>query len=257
MAQKETGFEAMMNIWQEGQETFLSAQKVISEGFQQSFNNPYDSPKETKSDPLSQWQSLINSWAPGWNPTADVFANKQSGIDALLNPMNWTKFAPEQLRTILETIASGPQFSDLATSQINGAESWRETLDYQKAASEFSTILNNAWEKTYASFSEHYSLDDLKSANMNDALEVWLKTANTELQKMQRTAPFMDAQKKMMRASAEIKSRQRDIAEVWSEAYQMPTRTEIDDLTKTVHELRRELRKLKRQVEDLKSGGLS
>jgi len=36
--------------------------------------------------------------------------------------------------------------------------------------------------------------------------------------------------------------------------YQMPTRTEMDDLIKTVHELRRELRKVKRELASLKDG---
>ena len=63
----------------------------------------------------------------------------------------------------------------------------------------------------------------------------------------------MDAQKRMLRASVEIKARQRDLAETWSEAYQIPTRSEIDDLTKIVHELRRELRQVKRELSSAKA----
>ena len=63
---------------------------------------------------------------------------------------------------------------------------------------------------------------------------------------------FLEAQKQMIRASTEIRARQKDMAETWSEAWQMPTRTEVDDLTLMVYQLRRELREVKRELANLK-----
>jgi hypothetical protein len=40
----------------------------------------------------------------------------------------------------------------------------------------------------------------------------------------------------------------REVAEEFCEIYQIPGRTEVDELARTVHELRREIRALKRQA---------
>ena len=91
---------------------------------------------------------------------------------------------------------------------------------------------------------------------MNEALDAWLKAANSALLDAQSSEEFMSAQKRMIRASTEIRARQRDLAEQWSEVWQIPTRTEIDDLILTVHQLRRELREVRRELERVKESRL-
>lgn len=263
MAEDKTDFEQMLDIWQEGQNAFFKAQKEVADTFQKSLSEFASPGAATSNDPMAAWQSFIKSWAPDWDASAmmggmpnsaSMFGNSNEAFLGMLNAANWSQFAPEQLRVILESIAQGPQFADLATPQIDAAEAWRETLDFQKAAADFSQVMQNAWAKTYQRYSEGHSLEDLQSGNVQEALNAWLSAANAELMEVQRSAPFMSAQKRLLRASLEIKARQRDIAESWAEIYQLPTRTELDDLTKMVHELRRELRKVKRDLAAAKMG---
>ncbi len=56
---------------------------------------------------------------------------------------------------------------------------------------------------------------------------------------------FLEAQRKMTRSSAEYRLQEREIAEVFCEMHHIPTRSEVDELQRTVIELRRELRALK------------
>lgn len=262
MAKNDNGFEQMMDIWQEGQSAFLKAQKEVMDGFQKSLLDINSSADTSLDEPFAAWQSFIKTWAPKWDASAmmsdmqpaDMFSKGRDQFMAMLDPANWTRYAPEQLRTILESIAEGPKFADLATPHIDAAEAWRETLDYQQATSDMAKVLQEAWGRTYEVYTEKYSLDDLQSGNVQEALDAWLAAANAELLETQRSQRFMDAQRRMMRASVEIKARQRDVAEAWSETYQIPTRTEVDDLTKIVHELRREVRKLKRDLATVKAG---
>ena len=139
---------------------------------------------------------------------------------------------------------------DLA--QLLTSAAWRESLDYQQAASDMSAVMQKAWTEAYGEYSKNHSLEDLQNGEVNDALNSWLKSANEALLAAQGSSEFLDAQKRMIRASTEIRARQRDMAETWSDAWQMPTRTEIDDLTRTVHQLRRELREMKREMAKLK-----
>ena len=260
MADKDNGFEQMMDIWKEGQEAFLKTQKEVAENFQKTITPFFEQSMDSTEEPFQAWQDFIKSWAPDWDPSAmmqnsssAMFTQGREAFLTMLDPANWTKYAPEQLREVLQSVAQGPQFADLATPHIDAANSWREALDYQNAAADLSKVLQDSWKRTYQRFNETHSLEDLQSGDVQEALDVWLKSANHELLETQRSAEFMDAQKRMLRASVEIKARQRDIAEAWSEAYQIPTRSEVDDLTKIVHELRRELRQIKRELSSAKA----
>lgn len=253
---QQDGFEQMMNMWSEGQTAFFNAQKESMETFEKVFTGGQ---KKKEEDPFAFWQEFIQAWAPSWdvksmmnNPLGGDFSTGRDAFLNMLSPSNWSPFAPEQLRTILESIAQGPQFADLATPQIEAAEAWRETLDYQQALADMTKVLQETWTRTLKKYTEDYLVEDLNSGDVSGALEAWLKLANAELLETQRSEEFMAAQRGMLRASVEIKARMRDVAESWSQSYQMPTRTEVDDLIKTVHELRREVRKLKRDVASMK-----
>lgn len=261
------GFDNMFDMWQQGQEAFLKAQKEAVDGFNNSLSGAFgktggiDMPIMGSDEAAKAWSGFINSWAPTWDPTsmmanmpgADIFTKGNTTLFGMLDPANWTHQAPDQLRRILQTVAQGPQFADLATPQVDAAEAWREGLDYQQAAADFTRVLHGAWTRAFEKYSAEFSLEDLQSGDVKEALDAWLKAANAELLDTQSTPEFMDAQKRLLRAGIEIKARQREMAEAWSEAYQMPTRTEVDDMAKIIHELRREVRKLKREIGSLKA----
>ncbi|MGI9366570.1 MAG: poly(R)-hydroxyalkanoic acid synthase subunit PhaE [Rhizobiaceae bacterium] len=261
MANSDNAFEQMFDMWQQGQEAFMKAQRDAVDEFNRNFNSSAGAhPFTPGPEAMKTWQGFVNSWAPAWNPSAmmanssadTLFGQGKDALHGMLDPSNWLNHAPEQLRKILDSIAQGPQFADLATPQVDAAEAWRESLDYQRAALDFSRILQEAWGRAFQKYSENFTLEDLQSGEVKEALDAWLKAANDELLETQRTPEFMDAQRRLMRAGVEIKARQRDTAEAWSDSWQMPTRTEVDDLAKIVHELRREVRKLKRELAALK-----
>ena len=262
MTNKDDSFEKIINIWEQGQDAFFKAQGEAMESFSRSFKEAtgHKAP-ENMDEALAAWNGFIKSWAPDWDvnsmaakagEVAEDFHKSGNAFLAMLEPANWSRYAPEQLRVILQSIADGPKFADLATPQQEAAGAWRETLDYAEAATAMSQVMQEAWIKAYDRFSKDYSIEDLQSGDNEAALNAWLKAANEELLDTQHSQPFMDAQRGMIRASTEIKARQRDIAEAWSETYQIPTRTEVDDLSRSVHELRRELRKVKRELASLR-----
>lgn len=253
-------FEALGEFWQQSQESFLKAQAEVAEQFQSSLREMAQTVEREVADPFASWQQLIKTWSPVWqgaasddtNPFSMNFRTGQDAFFQLLDPQKWTKYAPEQLRVMLEQIARGPQFADLAMPQQKMAEAWRESVDYQDAAADMSRVMQAAWVTAYESYSKTHSLEDLQSGKVNEALDAWLKSANAALLEAQGSDEFLDAQKRMIRASTEIRARQKDMAEQWSEAWQMPTRGEVDDLTLIVHQLRRELREVKRDLAKLK-----
>jgi hypothetical protein len=74
----------------------------------------------------------------------------------------------------------------------------------------------------------------------------WLAVANDTLIEVHRSDEFVGAQRRMLRAASDLHLQERKLAEAWSEAVHLPTRTEVDELQRTVTELRREVRILRR-----------
>lgn len=257
MADEKDNFDEILDLWREGQESFFKAQSEAIEMFSKPFTQAMSDSSHQSKEPLEAWHEFINAWAPDWDPNRfmqeGVGFNKNTNVFfTMLDPANWTQYAPEQLRIILESIASGPKFADLATPHYEVASAWRETLDYQKASADMAKVLHDAWTKAYVNYNEAYTIDDLKSGDVEEAMNAWLKLANAELLETQRSPQYLDAQKRMIRASTEIKARQKELAEAWSLEWQIPTRTETDDLARTVYALRREVRQLKRELAAMK-----
>lgn len=256
MADAKDTMNEMFKFWQDGQDAFFNAQQDLADGFAKSMTQGF-TPKPTNMMPqgFDAWQGFVKAWAPTWDPatamatgSADMFNKSRDAMFSLFDPSTWMAQSPEQLKTILQGIANAPQFADLVMPQGDMATAWAETVEFQEATADFAKIMHEAWQRSYAEYSSAFSLDDLKSGKVKEALDAWLKIANKELLDTQASQGFMDAQKKMMGAATRLKKRQAEAAQKWAETYQMPTRAEIDDLTRTVTELRRELRELKRKL---------
>ena len=86
-----------------------------------------------------------------------------------------------------------------------------------------------------------------------EAFAKWSEISNEELIRNQRTDGFLQAQKELLQAGLQLRSRQDDVGEAASAMFGLPTRKDFDDVTRQLTELRREVRTLTRQVRDQKS----
>ena len=206
MTDKDNPFGEMMNIWQENQEAFFKAQTDVADAFRKSMEEMAGQTSPDATNPqaaMAAWNSFIKSWAPQWDPSSFMAQNGmdpkawQSGNEAffaMLEPTNWTHYAPDELRNILNMIAQGPRFADLFTPQHDAASAWRESIDYSEAAADLSKIMQDAWTRAYKQYGENHTLEDLQAGNVKGALDAWLAAANAELLETQKSPDFMDAQ---------------------------------------------------------------
>jgi len=254
MSDQNDPMDQMKAFWKEGQDAFFDAQKNMAENFGRAFA---PKPKDPMSQSVEAWQDFIKAWAPGWDPAAmmqnqmkNQFESQKDAFYALFDPSTWMMQAPDQLRSILESVAQFPKLADMTMPQADGAENWKELLDFQQATGDFAKVMQDAWARTYEKYSTKFSLDDLKTGDISAGLKEWVKVANEELMETQASEEFMKAQRALIRTGNSLKQRQAKLAEAWSDAYQMPTRSEVDDLAKTVTELKREVRALKRKLNE-------
>ncbi len=84
-----------------------------------------------------------------------------------------------------------------------------------------------------------------------DRLGAWNAIANDELIRNQRSDDFLSAQKELLQAATELRSRQTEINETIARIFGLPTQSDFDDVppTRQLTELRREVRALARRVD--------
>ena len=65
---------------------------------------------------------------------------------------------------------------------------------------------------------------------------------------MQRSERYLNSQARLLKASTELRLAQQAVAEYYGQMFGLPTRTELDDVHRTVTELRRALRAVERRL---------
>lgn len=76
-----------------------------------------------------------------------------------------------------------------------------------------------------------------------------LEHVNRTLIELQHSARFLEAQRELVGSLTRFRQRHRSVMEVWQLWNQAPTQRDVDDLAESLHTLKREVRRLRRQVE--------
>jgi hypothetical protein len=164
-------------------------------------------------------------------------------LQKLLDPQAWLSASGSMDQTLRRAI-EGPKLADLGqleTRFLTLMKAWTETRTYTL---EHSAHLLTAWAKAASAFGA--KLNEAAGArplsSRSEVVALWVEIANQHLFEVQRSAPFLETQRNLLRSSSALKRAQQELSEIYGEALGLPTRSEIDDLTRTVAELKREFR---------------
>ena len=170
-------------------------------------------------------------------------------LRAVADPRTWLA-SMGGLDGVVSKMAEGPQLADLWSAERQQARVARAWLDVRRRSLEHNAVVLEAWMRAGRAFTEELGGRTRADGRMPDQkalLALWTETANRVLLETQRSEPFLKTQAAMIRAGTELRLAQQEVAEHWAGRFGLPTRTELDDVHRTVTELRRELRALKRQ----------
>ena len=145
-------------------------------------------------------------------------------------------------------LAEGPRFADFGEIERKFAELARLALELHRRHLEYNAVMAGAWARASAAFTArmHESSKHETEPTPGSALGLWVETANEVLLETQRSRPFLTAQRRLLRAGVDLRLAQRELVERGAEAMGIPTRTELDELHRTVTALQRELRAIRR-----------
>ena len=129
-------------------------------------------------------------------------------------------------------------------------------IDLRTRLASYNAVASAPWTEASRKFMEEMSKgkEGAQAPGWRDVFAKWAEISNQELIKNQRTDAFLKAQKELLQAALEYRSRQNDVSDAISAVFDLPTRRDFDEVTRQLTELRREVRALRRETEQSKGG---
>jgi hypothetical protein len=172
-------------------------------------------------------------------------------LQKIMNPQEWlsaTGYTDQSIRQLVE----GPKFADIGQLEGKFATLISAWSDLRSRALEQSTQQLTAWAKAAQEFTQKLG-EVTKQQPLESRAQIvslWVDIANRHLLEAQRSPEYLKNQRELLRASTAFKRAQTELSDYYGEAFGLPTRGEIDDLTRMVAELKREVRADQRRRRD-------
>lgn len=167
----------------------------------------------------------------------------------MVDPRSWIGGTGE-MDEVLGRMAQGPRFADLWEAERRYAGVLQAWITLRRRSLDHNAVVLEAWLRAGRRFTEQLATRagaDAEAFDAKAALALWTETANQELLETQRSEPFLQTQTAMIRATTDLRMAQQELVEHFGKQYGFPTHTELDDVHRTVTELRRELRAMRRE----------
>jgi len=256
---------SLADFWGAGARAFWSAQqKMMEDGAKAIEAMHHARPPALGAQPLDgdAWAMASKAFGELWTAAmeasqamAKTFATRggdptvSATLGKIFEPQLWLAGTDEMGQT-LQRLAEGPRLADLWNDERRLLAISRAWMEMRRAGLEHNAVMLDAWGRAAAAFAtriEERTKAGEPPQSWRDNVALWTEAANLVLLETQRSAPYLEAQQKLLRASTELRLAQREAAEHYGAIFGLPTRTEIDELTRTVTQLRRELRRLQRE----------
>lgn len=203
--------------------------------------------------------ALAQSWASATALSQALAASLGGGPEApdptagavlarIFDPKAWLGGTAE-FDAALSRMAEGPQLADLWQTERRLSALFTGWAALRRAQAEHQAVMLDAWTRAAGTFAREANARAERGESFPSGRAMmtrWIETANAVLLDVQRSETFLKTQRAVLNASTDLRLAQQDIAAFMSEIYGQPTRAELDDVHKSLTELKREVRTLRR-----------
>jgi class III poly(R)-hydroxyalkanoic acid synthase PhaE subunit len=171
-------------------------------------------------------------------------------LGKIFDPRLWFT-ATDDMDETLQRMAEGPRLADLWNVERKFAAMFNAWVAMRRHSLEHNTVMLDAWIRAVGAFAKELNERAERGETLEswrEVLAVWVEIANRVLLETQRSEAFLKTQRNVLKASTDLRLAQQEVAAFYSEMFGYPTRAELDDVYKTVTELRRDLRSLQHRL---------
>ena len=260
--------KALTDFWTLGGKALLSGQENAYRAFSDNMSRlsaaglSMPNLQAETADLASAGQAFVTLWRSAADLSTTLNAKMPSDTEdeaasalvfrKLFDPRAWMSGTGE-LDEMLQRVAEGPRFADLWETERTFAPVFQAWLLLRQRSLEHTTVVLEAWLKTATTFSEQIAALKAKGQHKTakEMLVLWVDLASQRHLETQGSERFMQSQSALLKASTDLRLAQREVTEYYGQMFGFPTRTELDDVHRTVTELKREVRALRRELRPL------
>ena len=176
-------------------------------------------------------------------------------LGKIFDPRVWFA-ATDDMDEALQRMAEGPRLADLWNIEGKFAAMFNAWVAMRRRSLEHNAVMLDAWIRAAGAFAQELNQRAERGETLEswrEVLALWVETANRVLLETQRSEAFLKTQREVLKASTDLRLAQQDITAFYSEMFGYPTRSELDDVYKSVTELRRDLRALQHRIRQLQA----
>jgi hypothetical protein len=266
--------KALMGMWNQSGAAFWTAQQKLfldmAKGMGAAPGNGKPSELSSPQAPdmaglTRAGQDFAKLWASAMEISKAATQHLQRGdvpnpivtemMGKIFDPRLWFA-STDNMDDALNRISEGPRLADLWTVERKFAAIFNAWTTLRQRNLEHNKVMLDGWMCAAGAFAKvmtEKTDNGEKLESWRDVLAVWVEIANRTMLEAQRSDPYLASQRELLKASTTLRLAQQDVAEFYSEMFGYPTRAELDDVHKTVTELRRELRSLRREAAEDKA----
>jgi polyhydroxyalkanoate synthesis regulator phasin len=155
---------------------------------------------------------------------------------------------------LMRRVTEGPSFADVGAPEKLMARVMEQWLAVQKSTQVYEYIVARNWAETNTRYAEQMAERQRSGKgelNPKEALKVWLDIANQVFLETQRSEKFLSAQRQLIRDGLDFILVEREFVENLVKPIGLPTRSEIDEVHRNVHELKKQVKALQKTLRGL------
>jgi polyhydroxyalkanoate synthase subunit PhaE len=264
--------QALADLWGRGRKDFAAAQQSIladmSRRMAKAAGQQASSPPAGWFEPqelASANETFTTLWTSALGLSQSITRTMQQGkkpdplvaelLSKLFDPRAWFS-GLGGMDEALQRMAEGPRLADLWDTERKLLNVFNAWAALRRRSTEHNTVMLEAWMRATGSFAKTLNKKaDRKEmlGSWREVLTLWVETANTALLETQRSEKYLQTQRELLKASTDLRLAQQEVAAFYSEVFGYPTRAELDDVHRSLTELRRELRALERASRDVRT----
>jgi hypothetical protein len=206
------------------------------------------------SEQQRQWADSFDAFKSGKAPegpfatlaAAMAAATKGLPRDAL-GPQAWSAL-PSMAEALLGRVDSAPTLAPLWDFDRKSAAASAAWWRLQEAQIKYRALLDSAWPSVQKAAAQRQAdaAKQKKATSARETFEFWLDALNQVLLELMRTPDYLKAQRETLDAGLAFRETMATIAAEVCEWLQLPAREDVDDLARSLTDLRREVRALQR-----------
>jgi hypothetical protein len=233
--------------WASTQDAFLKAMFLSSPGAGSESPNAPASLQGLFDEACATWKESVAKWAEFSGDEAKPEPFTPERWRELFSPARWFETANGPLDAGLRHVLEGPKYALLFTLDRELMQLHQLAMQRDKDVSAFQAVLMKGWNAAIERFGKQ-RLEGKVGAPVTwcQMTDAWLAVLNDTFIGVYRSDEFVEAQRRMVRSASDHRIQEGKLAETWCEAAHVPTRTEMDEVQRTVIELRRQVRALQR-----------